>query len=73
MGQIKRKKSYGIIDFPDPNNVESVKRYCPNCSSLLQKWAVDFQHYDKPITVPDTLFCLQCGETVKLYHPSSLV
>jgi hypothetical protein len=72
MPGIKRKKSYGIIDFPDPNDVESVRMYCPNCTSILQKWILDFE-YDKAITVPNKLQCLSCGEIVTIYHPSSLL
>ena len=71
MSGIKRKKSFGIIDFPNPNAVESVK-YCPNCTSLFQKWILDPQQGDKAIQVPNKLQCLACGEIVTIYHPSSL-
>lgn len=71
MGQIKRKKSYGIINFPDPNDEESINRYCPNCGSILQKWILDSEQ-DKAITVPNNLQCMACGEIVTIYHPSSL-
>ena len=72
MPGIRRKKSYGIINFPDPHEVESVKRFCPNCSSILQKWILDSEQKDKAIQVPNKLQCLNCGEIVTIYHPSSL-
>jgi len=68
----KRKKSYGIIDFPNPNNIKSEKRYCPNCQSILQKWIMDPEQNYKAITVPNKMQCLQCGEVVTIYHPLSL-
>jgi hypothetical protein len=73
MPRIKRKKTFGIINFPESNSndVESV-RYCPNCSSILQKWILDFEQNDKAIKVPNKLQCLTCGEIVTIYHPSSL-
>ena len=70
MPAIKRKQSYGIINFPDSHDEKSV-RYCPNCTSILQKWIFDFEQ-DKAITVPNKLMCLSCGEIVTIYHPSSL-
>jgi hypothetical protein len=72
MGQIKRKQSYGIINFPDPKSeMESIKLFCPICTSLMQKWIVELE-YDKPMTVPNKLQCLKCGEIVTIYHPSAL-
>lgn len=72
MPGIKRKKSYGIINYPNPNDVESVRYYCPICASILQKWILDFEQNDNPIKVPNKLQCLACGEIVTIYHPSAL-
>ena len=68
MGQIKRKNSFGIINAEEDK--EPV-RYCPNFTSILQKWIFDFEQ-NKPIKVPNKLQCLACGEIVTIYHPSSL-
>lgn len=37
----------------------------------FQKWIVDLEQ-DKPIKVPNKLQCMECGEIVTIYHPSSL-
>lgn len=72
MGQLKRKKSFGIIDFPDPSNMKSVKRYCPICGNVLHKWILDPEQNYKAITAPNKLQCLECGEIIQIFHPSSL-
>lgn len=53
--------------------MKSEKGFCPYGASILQKWISDPEQNHKAITVPNKLQCLECGEIIQIFHPSSLV